>query len=251
MIRSSKELLKAVAQKWFDVRVISRKIFGNDILRDLASILPPKEPLTIFDIGANLGDTALEFSKLFKNANIRAFEPDPDTFSTLNERLGPNKRRIITYNFGFGNAAEWRKLTVNRGSGGNSFLDISPRIHEHASGSWTEPRGKVNAEIRTVNSFCSDNKIAKIDLIKIDTQGYEMEILKGGNEIIIAGKTTVIYIEVLFVELYEGQTFFHELYSELVSRGFRLVGLYNPIYNVKNPFYLLWCDALFVSEKPQ
>lgn len=251
MIRFSKKILKSFAGKLFGVDVISRQVFGNEISRDLVRILSRKSVLTVFDVGANLGNASLEFSLLFKEAKIHAFEPDPGTFQKLNQRLEAEKTKVLTYNFGFGSVVEWRNLTLNKVSGGNSFLDVSPEINAYAEGGWTEPVGSVRAEIKTVNSFCVENKIETIDLIKIDTQGYELEILKGGDQFIVGEKTRAIYIEVLFVELYKQQAFFQEIYKELTDRGFRFAGFYNPFYKVESPYYLLWCDALFVSEKPE
>lgn len=242
-----KRVLRGIARELFDVDIVSRASFGSEIVRDIGKILPPAKVQVVFDIGANLGDTTVEFAEVFKNASIYSFEPDPATFEKLNARVKPQSR-LKAYNFGFGSAAGSKALTVNKVSGGNSFLEISPAISEFAQGAWTEPVGKVSAEIRTLDDFCRENSIKEIDLVKIDTQGFELEILRGGQQVITPARTRAIHIEVLFVELYKNQVFFDEVYKELCGRGFRFVGLYNRFYKPEAPHYLLWCDALFVGE---
>ena len=103
-------------------------------------------------------------------------------------------------------------------------------------------------EITTLNSFCGTNHIDRIDLIKIDTQGYELKVLKGADKIISPTFARAVYVEVLFVELYEAQPYFLDIYKVLSERGFRLVGFYNIFRSVQSPHFLLWCDALFVSD---
>ncbi len=248
MINYAKRIVREFASKFFDVDIVSRTNFGSEILRDIRKILPEHKAQVVFDIGANTGDTTIEFAKVFKEASIYSFEPDHATFETLNTRVRPYQPRVKTYNFGFGSATGSKDLTINKVSGGNSFLEISPTISEFAQGAWTEPVGKVSAEIRTLDEFCSENEISRIDLVKIDTQGFELEILRGGQHVITPARTNMIHIEVLFVELYKNQVFFDEVYRELLGRGFRFVGLYNRFYKPEAPHYLLWCDALFVGK---
>ena len=83
-----------------------------------------------------------------------------------------------------------------------------------------------------------------IDLLKMDTQGYELHVLAGAEQTIRANNIAVVYSEVLFVPLYKGQAYFPEVYEHLVSRGFGLVNFYDTHYN--DDGYLSWCDALFV-----
>lgn len=245
----SKSTIKTIVRNVFGVDVVSRQVFGQHLSRDLLTILSDRNKPLIFDIGANRGDASVEFASLYKGASIHCFEPDPATYTELEARVRLFQKKIKTYNFGFGSTPGSQSLNISKSSGGNSFLEVSRGIGDFALGSWTEPVGKVDSEIKTLNGFCKENGIQAIDLLKIDTQGYELEILKGGDEVVTAERVSVIYIEVLFVELYEKQAYFHEVYRELNQRGFKLIGLYNRFYKTENPHFLLWCDALFVSEK--
>ncbi len=228
-------------------QLTSNKQFGNNILNDLRTILPADRELILFDIGANLGQTSLEFANSFAKSLIYSFEPDPSTFLELGKQTKayPN---IKTYNIGFGGKNGKVQMNVNKGSGGNSILSVSEKINDFAGGDWTERIGETEVELCTLNSFCEALKIGQIDLVKIDTQGYEINILEGGSKILTPTYTKAVYIEVLFVELYKEQAYFIDVFKILSERGYRLVGIYNKFYSTERPHFLLWCDALFVSK---
>ncbi|MBL7848373.1 MAG: FkbM family methyltransferase [Cyclobacteriaceae bacterium] len=248
MVASLKKSVRWIARRWFGVDLIRHDTFGFNIVDDIARLVPVDRMNVIFDIGANRGDATIEFAQAFPRAKMYSFEPDQATMSELRRRTNRFQERVKVFNFGIGAKTESRDLTINRSSGGNSFLDISPDISQFAEGDWTEPVTKTQAEIQTLDHFCAVNGIESIDLLKVDTQGFEMEVLKGGSLVIVPSRTKLIHIEVLFIELYKNQAFFDQVYQELTNRGFRLVGLYNPFYKTEEPHYLLWCDALFVGK---
>jgi FkbM family methyltransferase len=228
--------------------VVNKQLFGNDILRDLKSIAGQSKRLTIFDIGANIGQTAIEFKDQFQNSDIYSFEPDSEAHSKLTEQT-KNYKNIKTFNLGFGNTTDKLELNINKASGGNSLLPLSEKINQFVTGDWTEKIGLREVDITTLNAFCSDNKIKSIDILKIDTQGYELKIIEGGDKVITPDFTRMVYIEVLFVELYKQQAYFNDIYATLTQRGYKLAGFYNEFYSEKLPHYLLWCDALFVKAE--
>ena len=246
----NENILKRGLKYLFDLsgyHVINKKQFGNDILTDLKIILRADSNLTLFDIGANLGQTSLEFAEIFPSSKIYSFEPDPDTFNSLLHATSQYPT-IQAFNIGFGHQNEKVVMNINKGSGGNSILPVSDRIKEFATGDWTERIGQTEVEITTLNSFCDTHLINRIDVLKMDTQGYEIKILEGADKIISPTFTRAIFVEVLFVELYKEQAYFTDIYKILLERGFKLVGLYNKFQKVEPPHFLLWCDALFVSE---
>ena len=89
--------------------------------------------------------------------------------------------------------------------------------------------------------------MSQIDLLKIDTQGYEMQILKGASRLLAAGKVRTILLELNFVPLYDGQVWAHEIIGYLHERGLCLVDFYEKCR--LNP-YLGWCTALFTIRRP-
>ena len=245
-----KNILRSGLKYFLDLagyKVTNKNQFGTDILLDLKLLFKSRESLVLFDIGANLGQTTEEYSIYFPNSVIYSFEPEPDTFLRLKESM-KNRKNVKFFNVGFGAKQEAIQMNVNKGSGGNSILAVSDQITSYATGDWTEKVSEKKVEITTINNFCEKESINAIDLIKIDTQGYELKIIEGGDRIFTPSCTKAIFIEVLFVELYKEQSYFSDIFKILTSRGFKFVGLYNEFQKTESPYFLLWCDALFVSE---
>ena len=80
-----------------------------------------------------------------------------------------------------------------------------------------------------LKSILKKDEIAEPALLKIDVQGYELEALVGGEEIL--GKFSYIYVECSFIELYEGQALVHEVIQYLSKHQFYLNGVYNLSYD--------------------
>ncbi|MGZ3885278.1 MAG: FkbM family methyltransferase, partial [Bacteroidia bacterium] len=203
--------------------------------------------LTLFDVGANIGQTSAELAGKFSNSTIYAFEPDASTYVKLQEATKALKN-IKTFNIGFGSAAEKVEMNLNRNSGGNSILPLSENIKDFAVGEWTEKVGSAQIELSTLDRFCQEQQIKGIDLLKMDVQGYELKIIEGGVKTVRPDFTKVVFVEVLFVELYKNQAYFKDIYAEMTARGYRLAGFYNKFYKTQPPHYLLWCDAIFTRE---
>ena len=99
----------------------------------------------------------------------------------------------------------------------------------------------ITTNVTTLDLWARDNNLQTIDYIKIDTQGSELEILKGGESII--GTTRCIDIEVEFNPIYEGQTLFGETDTYLRSKGFVLWRLSNLVH------YSLGGERLVMPDK--
>lgn len=99
----------------------------------------------------------------------------------------------------------------------------------------------VTAHVTTLDLWAREENLRTIDYIKIDTQGSELEILKGGNSLIET--TRCIDIEVEFNPIYEGQTLFGETDMYLRSKGFVLWRLSNLVH------YSLGGERLVMPDK--
>jgi MinD-like ATPase involved in chromosome partitioning or flagellar assembly len=133
-------MIKKIVKYFIDklgYEVINKKEFGNNILRDFRTLYSENKAVTIFDIGANLGQTSLEFIECVPNSIIYAFEPDPNTFLNLINQIS-NYKNIKSYNLGFGERIDKMELSINKVSGGNSLLSLSENINKYAKGDWTE-----------------------------------------------------------------------------------------------------------------
>jgi len=120
----------------------------------------------------------------------------------------------------------------------SSFLPLS----EFGWGTLTK---KTLVNVRTIDDFCKDEKIEKIDILKSDTQGFDLEVFKGAEKTIRANKIGLIYFEIIFSDMYKKLPSFAQLYDFLTSRDFLLVSFYEFHYQRQ---LASWTDALFVHK---
>lgn len=162
--------------------------FGEEnAIKLVKSKLGKKDNIILFDVGANIGEYSEILNDIFENsASIHAFEPSGVTFETLKSNLA--KPNIFAHNVGLGSKNETIKLYKQAA---NSPL---------ASAFQREYNGEVFQDfdlvsIKTLDDFCTENKISHIDFLKIDVEGFEMEVLKGATNMINANKIQFIQFE--------------------------------------------------------
>jgi FkbM family methyltransferase len=248
MFMNFKEGLKAgLATLGYGIRKIPPSqcvLQGSDWLADLGRLTKEQRLKTLFDVGANTGQTAVQLARTFPGAAIYSFEPFPDSFASL-QKTAKSFPQIQCLNLALGEKREAKKLFVNLNSETNSLLKNS------ASGmvidpTLMRPQGSTDIRVDTLDLFCEEHSIRNIDLLKLDTQGYELQVLRGAVMKLARKEIQFIFAEVLFHSLYENQAFFHEVYGWLLSAGYSFLGLYNSSFSTENK--LLWADALFTSR---
>lgn len=145
-----------------------------------------KQAKVVFDIGANIGTTAMYFSSINSTAEIYAFEPHPKTYQRAEDNLKSNSfKNISLIKLGFGNKPDQVKLyEVNSNNPGMNR--IIPDNNEFPF---------VVIEIDTMDNFVQRQGIQKVDFIKIDVEGFEFNVLSG------AMRTLREHLPVLFIEL--------------------------------------------------
>jgi hypothetical protein len=97
----------------------------------------------------------------------------------------------------------------------------------------------------TIDEYIMEKGIEKIDILKIDVQGNELNVLKGAKRALVDNRICMVYLETYFKAQYEDQPLFNEIFSFLCANGFELQDIYDPYYN-KNS--ILWCDSLFIKS---
>jgi FkbM family methyltransferase len=218
---------------------------GGDHLRDIRFILGSSIK-TVFDVGANDGHTVLHFRRAFPEADIFSFEPDPATFQRLsaaarglpgvqlfNVALGSELGEAQLFRFGF----DETNSLLPKAAGAESYVPDADFLRQ---------AGTVPVKVSTVDAVCETSGISRIDLLKMDTQGFELEVLRGAGRVLESKSVAAIYAEVSFVRYYENQPLFPEIYSFLYERGYRLVSIYESGFLTH--YYQVGGNALFVHE---
>lgn len=144
------------------------------------------EDLIIFDVGCNAG-SFINFV-LSKNLNIKilyAFEPNSYLVNDFLKHKYKDHENIKIIEYGLGETEGESEFHVpGRSPALGSLLNRQIFTRED----FQKEMVTVKINIKTIDSFCYENNINKIDYIKIDTEGFELSVLKGANKMLSEGK---------------------------------------------------------------
>jgi FkbM family methyltransferase len=209
---------------------------GHDFVGDIRSRLPHVEVMTIFDVGAHIGMTAIEFSDEFPCADVCAFEPHPRNLARLKSNL-IGKPNIRIYPIGMSDKA------------GTASFEFDP---EHPSMARIADEGPETIQLESIDGFCAANSVEQIDLLKIDVEGHEVEVLSGATRLLSEDRIAIIRVETAIDPDIAYHTQLWDLCELLHPLGYRLFGFYDqwefPLVN--NP-KLRRFDAAFISPSAQ
>jgi len=166
---------------------------------------------TVVDIGANIGLFTLFFSKLVgTTGRVIAFEPDPENFDVLKKNIELNEITNVTLvQKGVSNKNESVKLYKSNVSGGHSLI----------KNEWAKEY--TNIQTVTLDDYFRGKEI---DMIKIDTEGFELEVIEGGKKLLEDNKNMKIISE--FGGYYYKRNNSKVLYPKILHEmGFKLFGI--------------------------
>lgn len=236
-----KHLLRPVLHALgYDIRKLSH--VGLDAVTDIKAMYERNTPRIVFDVGAHLGETATVLAKAFPTSQIHSFEPSPETFARLQQHVSA-WRNVKPVNAALGSSGGISTLNINQFGATNSLLR-GAEVEEKTVADLMRPVKTVEVTVRTLDDYCQQEGINFVDLLKMDVQGFEIEVLHGARTFLANSHIALIYSEVSFELFYESQPVFEDVYREITKNGFQLVDLYN---HVRSPVKTTrWCDALFV-----
>ena len=190
------------------------------------------KPSNIIDIGANTGEFALLARAAFPMAKIISFEPQPDAYTTLVKTMIKDKN-FLSYQVGLGEKNEKAVMYISKFSPSSSFVVQSKDSHPQ------------EMEIKQLNNYKDLIDKNDITIIKMDVEGYELSVLKGGEAFI--EKANWIYIECRTNNFLGCK--FSEIYDFLINRNWEYRGAYDSEYSKEGK--LMYFDAFFKNLKKE
>jgi len=197
----------------------------------------------IFDVGANTGRAARLFSKMFPGSPMWSFEPGTEAFQELS-RAG-DLSHVKKFNLALSDVDGNATLNIFQGSQLNSLLSHEPTGVRHDPE--LIPQGTSQIQTIRLDTFCAQQQVSKIEILKLDTQGYELHVLRGAERLLRSGAINLIYLEVHFIPLYQGQPAMPEIFSVMTQFGFGLIGYYDANRNPDGT--IKYCDFLFERSR--
>ncbi len=119
-------------------------------------------------------------------------------------------------------------------------------VESHASG--TGGTAVEWVDVRQLDQTCRALKLDRIDLLKTDTEGYDLEVLQGASRLLAEQRITLVLAEVSFAGDTSRHTPFPPLQGLLQDYGFDLVGFYHQSH-FRRLSTLDYCDALFIQPE--
>lgn len=235
-------MLKAIIKRTFHA-------LGLDVRR-----LPAPVPLPvvhhgidlIFDVGANAGEYALLTRKDGYRGRIVSFEPLPEAHLQLQEVARADPMWTIHPRCALGATIGTTRINIARNSVSSSIM---PMLDAHAS---AEPNsvyvGTADTSIVTLDSvFDQYSRPGGKVFLKIDTQGFEAEVLKGCTAAL--PRIHGVQLELSTVPLYEGQQLYRYFFDLFESQGFTLWSILPGFSNAQTGQHLQF-DAVFFRGVP-
>ena len=208
---------------------------GVDLDSDVAELLRAVAAPVIFDVGANTGQTIHRMRSMVPTCRIHAFEPSPASFRSLSVNTR-GLDGITLVEAGVGAVDGEQTLLENEYSDMSSFL-----VPGHDA--WGRVVRESRVRVVRLDTYCEQEAVDVIDLLKVDTQGYDLEVIRGAERLLAGQRVHAVQLEVIFSDMYEGRSQLDETYRFMIDHGFRLLAFYNLFVT---DGAASWCDALFV-----
>jgi len=196
---------------------------------------------TVIDIGANTGQFARLIHHLVPQSDIYSFEPLASCFEELQREMGRVKQfRALKYALGEEDGeVDMHRSEFSPSSSLLTMKQLHAKLFPYTAKTWVE-----RVPMRTLDGVATDLQFRDNVLVKIDVQGYEDRVIRGGGRTVSRAKALIV--ETSFQPLYASQVLFDGIYSMLKELGFSYTGSIDQLHSPLDGS-VLQCDAVFVK----
>jgi len=215
---------------------------SNGVLASMEHARVPfgREFGTVLDVGASRGQFAAFALQRWPGARVVGFEPLPGPAAAARRVLGD---AVTVHEVALGRAAGRARIHVSGRDDSSSLLRIGRQAEEFAG---TGEVGELEVRVAPLADYLDPAPPGPV-LLKIDAQGYELEVLAGAGAALAA--VDEVYCECSFLELYQGQPGAGEVVSLLHEHGFALVGVFGVAHALSGE--QMQADLLFRRSGPE
>jgi FkbM family methyltransferase len=249
MIRRIKgQARRLVNRLGYEITRLEPRHLHVDAFSDQNLLFRTLERPVVFDVGANIGQTAARYRKSLGKAVLYSFEPGEAAFHQLRGALKSDPQAKV-FRVAISDRCGTAQLYLNAATFTNSLLPVAAEAGLHVDPRLIRPVGVADVECTTLDHFCEIHAIPRIHILKLDVQGGELLALRGARRLLAGEAIDLVYCEVSFAALYEGQAHFCDIANLMASHGFQLFGLYDLKHGYAGT--LSWGDAIFVGPALQ
>ena len=168
-----------------------------------------KDDDIVIEAGANMGSETLLISKMLTKGHIYCFEPNPYVFNRLKINISINElANVDAYDCALGESD--KQISFNIYPTNFCNAGMSSKYME------TSNTNKITVTQKTLDSFVKENNIGKVDFIKMDIQGSEMDMING------AAATIAAFKPIIFTEACEPYNNVNQLYEKITQYGYNV-----------------------------
>ncbi len=226
------------------VRGLGMLNFQNDIVsgeaRFLDTYLAKYEEPTVLDVGANEGKYSSAVLQANSRARVFAFEPHPQTYQRLLNRL-PNNEKFVAINAACGSKPGRLTLYDREGSAGTTHASLHEGVLKQVPDQKT---AQTIVDVLDLDTFAAEKNLTTIHLLKIDTEGHELEVVKGASNLLRNNRIKAVQFE--FNEMNVVSRVFFKDFRDLLP-GFRFFRMVRDGLIPLDPYSPLRCE-LFVFQ---
>ena len=209
---------------------------GFDIKRSML-----ERPTVIFDVGAHHGESLYEFTNWFPRAHVYCFEPGAEAYAALCKRARKNPRTTCV-KVALGDTVGEGTLFVRRSTDNSSLNNYAS---EHPL---EDLQSAETVHVSTIDNYCATEAIDRIDLLKVDTEGLDLNVLSGGSAMFERCAVGIVQVEAGINPENRKHVPFQELNDFFMKYGYSLFGIYDQAmeWTTGRPV-LRRCNAVFIS----
>lgn len=240
---SFKKRIKTLAEKIFEVRIFRVLPKGIDFSHDVSNAMPTYKFKVIFDVGANVGQSTITFLDEFIDSYVYSFEPVYTTYEQLKLNVNKHMARVSLHKLALGSKSGSANIVME----GSSDMFY---IKEQAKIDTAKTSSVESVKISTLDEFCLEHNIQHVSYLKIDTEGGDLEVLKGSSEMLSKQKIDFVQVEAGMSPRNKRHVAFELLKQQLESSNYYLFGIYEQVdeWITKEP-NLRRTNSVFMSKK--
>jgi len=232
-------ILRLLRWRGYQVYAATQLPLGFNWMLDVERLAKPDVIKTIFDVGANVGQTAILLSRRFPQAKIYSFEPLATTFHKLQQNTAALES-VTCENCALGSENRVTDLHPKNSSMQNSLV---PELNQPSTAASPE-----RIQIHTADEMLRLRRIDHLNLLKTDTEGFDLEVITGAKSALSEAQIDMIVAEVGFHPKRRHHTYLFDVQSYLLRYSYELYCIYDQNHYAGRIDY---ADALFVSPKIQ
>jgi FkbM family methyltransferase len=238
MLKELKEKLSLSIKK----RVLDHYLIpysNHGVPESIVKYITNIKPLYLVDIGASRGTFTEAIDLEYGIEKSLLIEPQPQLADILKSKFLHDKYKV--YQCAVGDSARTVEMEILNWDYSSSLLPVKRNIPDISKLDLSKAE-TITCTIKTLDEIMNEISWSEqIDLLKIDTQGYELLAFQGAEETL--KRTKMIFTEVSFIQMYDDSPLFQEIYDYLRAKGFKLLTISDGFRDSRGS--LLQADALF------